>query len=406
MSVNINRALKLAAFSMGCLLSLSVILFFTAFPSHAAGSDWVDNMEDDSSVMTNNWANHNICTPNTNVVLSSDEAVSGDWSLSWQRNATIGSCTSQKNTALSSVSGDIITGDFWLRSNDTDAQASVNFLDSSGDLVMTMGFDTGSIEVCSSTIESYDADTWYHIGWYYDTQAEVGSARVINGSNVYEMPGGVEPCSGATTDGNVSELRLVASGGTGAQAILYLDNMSVNAADESFELPDNFTDLFGEESNVGSILADYPSHDDVYGACSIWGGIFSGSTDDGAACIWTWIQYALVPEDFSVVGLLASPVRMLESRWPFTYITVPLNAIGVGLDNGDCPFTEQLFTDDFDLNGSTVTIPDFDICDIFETPDLAAGFAAHTTAQSAVVALIYVSLGVLMWKKADDFMRG
>jgi len=398
MSVNINRALKFAAFSMGCFLSLSVILFFTAFPSHAAGSEWIDNFENDSSVMTNDWTNRASCT--RNVALSSDESISGDWSLTFDRTGASPACTDQENLALSDIDGDIITGDYWIRATETNVtNIAINFYDGI-DLVAGQKISTGNFYLSGGTtvMTGLDDDTWYHIGWYFDKASACTSAKVINGTNEYAT---AECGSTGTVIDNLN----VRAGGT-VSTIVYIDNMSVSAASESFELPNSFSDIFGDESNVGTILADYPSHDDVYGACSIWGGIFSGSTDDGAACIWTWIQYALVPEDFSVAGLLASPVRMLESRWPFTYITVPLNAIGTGLDNGDCPFTEQLFTDDLEFNGSTVTIPDFDVCDIFETPDLAAGFAAHTTAQSAVVAFIYVSLGVLIWKKSDDFMRG
>jgi len=107
-------------------------------------------------------------------------------------------------------------------------------------------------------------------------------------------------------------------------------------------------------------VAALPSHDTVYGACDWWGS----TSVDGLPCLWTWVQYIVVPPEETAFNFLQAPFNAIATRWPFVYLTNIYTSLSVGIESSSsCPLP-SLFTPTDDYNG--VNIATLDTCDFFD----------------------------------------
>jgi len=389
--IGISMKLETVVKVLGVIALTAWGLYFWAYPSHAM-SLFDDSFESDG--LRGTWEDYAGCT--RGVVQSTDFATHGYWSLSADRTGAEPNCTNQLRTGLGTYSGNTIYLNFDMMATEVNVTiAGVEFLDDTGDAITHAYFQADNIDLDSNDIGVVD-NTWYNIRTVVDFVTGCSTSSVDGGS-------WTTPACGITGD-NIAQFRVFAAGTI--STILYVDDLSLIASDlvlgSGETLPSEFDEfLGGTPLSISDIIDNYPTHDDIYGSCSIWGGIFSGSTGDGAACIWSWIQYAFTPAEGSLEGLLAATIGTLTTRWPFSYIMVPITTFTDNFHNDECPlpvFLGQEFMG--------TTLPEFDICTMIDDADYTSFFLDNVWAEAMIIYAIYVGLAVMLFRRAKDFLTG
>jgi len=149
------------------------------------------------------------------------------------------------------------------------------------------------------------------------------------------------------------------------------------------------------ELDFENYIYSYPSHDAVMGAC------VNTDVSDYIACAFSYIQYWIIPDGDSLYNVVAAPIGVLMQKWPFAYISTPINAWIDGLDEQsttcvlpDSP-TQTLFG---------TSIPVFSICDTVDDLDLDSKL--DTFGEDIIIFLLYISFGFLWFGMAKRFLRG
>jgi len=161
-------------------------------------------------------------------------------------------------------------------------------------------------------------------------------------------------------------------------------------------VPDDIVDLFGGgPADITAWATAYPTHDDLYGACDFW--------TDAMGCLWSWIEYAYIPDSGSFTNILAGPFGLLITRWPFAYVLVPMNAFLSGMNSGTnvCPIPDQ-----FGYSVLGLTTPTFSICDIMDTYSPASQIAANAYMAFVFLTCVWLSFAMLWWRMAQRFLHG
>jgi len=168
---------------------------------------------------------------------------------------------------------------------------------------------------------------------------------------------------------------------------------------------DDIQDLWGGgQGDWDTFISTYPTHDTVYGACDWWGS----SAGDGLPCLWTWFAYAVFPDSTQFRNVLATPIGVLTTRWPFAYIFNPINTLINAIENGGdvCPIP-AIFPDTMELFGNTVELPeDFSLCTAFDNADASTVIAANAYASNVLLMALYVMFAMLWFDMARRFLRG
>jgi len=377
---------------LGAIALIGWGLYLWAYPTHAA-TLFDDDFE--GGVYRGEWADQDSMTCDRGVALTTEEASHGYWSLTADRTGVAPDCTDQLRSELGIYDSDIVQVSFSLRATETDATIiGVRFSDSEDPFSSFGGVKISGEDLeltGGTTIQAAVTDnTWYRIDWRVDFTTGCQTARVDGGSFVTPECG--------ITEENLAHIRYTVSGSV--SSIAYLDNIilsgfsSTSGADV---LPPEFDSFIPDDPiSVGDVIADYPSHDDVYGQCDFWGF----DAGDGLACVWTYIEYALVPESQSLAGLLAAPVQTLATRWPFSYVSQPINAIQTGLSSGECPFPPILGVEFF---GST--LPEVDFCAWIDDASIVDYVTNNTWAEAVIIYSIYLALGLHLWRRAESFLQ-
>jgi hypothetical protein len=142
-----------------------------------------------------------------------------------------------------------------------------------------------------------------------------------------------------------------------------------------------------------SAVNSIPSHDTTYGACKLWGisfnflgtGTSETNAGDGLPCVWTWIQYAIIPPSTSdTFDFISLPIRTLLTRWPASYLTLSYTNFMAHLRyDTQCPIPTT--------GGETLLgteLPVFDLCSYASTA------TAAVTANSTVVQYLIIGLWI------------
>jgi len=378
------------------LLCVGLLAYFTAYPTHAA------TLFDDDFEGNYNGEWYDVLTANCErgVVLSTDYASHGVWSLSADRTGAAPNCTEQYRSELGIYDQDIVQVSFSVLATETNiSRGSVYFSDSEDPFVEFGGVKISSEDIVmtgGTVVKTPIVDaTWYRVDYRVDFTTGCQTARVDGGA-------WATPECGITAT-NLAHLQFGAVGTI--STVLYLDNVLLSTYTSGVAegvLPPEFDYFLGTEpADIGDIISGYPSHDDIYGTCSIWAGIFLGSSGDGMACIWSWIQYAVIPENESLSGLLATVFGTLTTRWPFSYISAPITTITENFHNDECPlpvFLGQEFMG--------TTLPEFDLCTLIDDAGYADYMLANIWAEAMIIYAIYVGAGYMLYKRAEQFLTG
>jgi len=161
-------------------------------------------------------------------------------------------------------------------------------------------------------------------------------------------------------------------------------------------VPDDIVDLFGGgPADITAWATAYPSHDSLYGSCDFW--------TDAMGCLWSWVEYAYIPDSGSFTNILAGPFGLLITRWPFAYVLVPLHSFLAGVDSGTnvCPIPDQ-----FGYTVLGLTTPTFSICDIMDTYSPASQIAANAYMAFVFLTCVWLSFAMLWWRMAQRFLHG
>jgi len=392
LSVKLTALVKILA---ACSV-LGWAFYFWVYPTHAA-TLFDDDFEGEYN---GEWNDADSMTCDRGVTLTTDTSDHGFWSLSADRTGAAPACTDQLRTELGIYSSEVVQVSFSIGATETNiTRGSLYFSDSEAPFTAFGGVKIQSEDIELSggtTIEAGATDnTWYRVDWKIDFTTGCQTARVNGGS-------WATPECGITQQ-NVAHARLAAVGSV--STIVYIDNIllvGMSAALDGGILPPEFDNYIGGTPlSVQDVIDDYPTHDDIYGSCSIWAGIFSGSSGDGMACIWSWIQYAIIPAEGSLTGLLAATIGTLTTRWPFAYLSEPITAITEGFDNNECPlpvFLGQEFMG--------TTLPEFDLCQLVEDAGYTDYFLDNIWAEAMIIYAIYAGLGYMLYKRAERFLTG
>lgn len=149
-----------------------------------------------------------------------------------------------------------------------------------------------------------------------------------------------------------------------------------------------------DEDALSDLIASYPSHDDVVGACN------NDTFGDYFACLFSYIQYWLMPASTEFGNLFQAPRDILMQKWPFGYIVNPVDAFASALSYGDntCPLPN--------IPSSTwggYTFQAIDVCDIID--DLDTENLLNDFAINFIVSALWVSFGLTWLGMAKKFLR-
>jgi len=162
----------------------------------------------------------------------------------------------------------------------------------------------------------------------------------------------------------------------------------------------------GGEESWDTYFDAVPTHDDVYGACKLFGFDFNflgtgeseSASGDGLPCLWSWIKYGIKPPGDALFNYVSKPFAVLGSRWPFVYATNFYTQFQQGIAAaGTCPLPSIPATE---FGESGVSTPEVDFCD-WVSP--VAGYIEGTGFETIIVYIIYITLAGFALDSARAF---
>jgi len=387
LSLNLKTIIKVLA----PLAVVGWAVYFWVYPTHAY-SLFDDDFEGE---FVGDWADWNTPDCSRGVALSTDFAAQGFWSLSADRSAAgAAGCTDQIRSVTGHHEYEIVRIRFDILATETNIlNAGLTFYEdeASGAGIGGVKIQAEDIELSGGTtvLAGITDGTWYAVEYYVNFVTGCQSARVNEGAWATEECG--------ITETYVSRVRFKAGGSV--NTIAYVDDLrltfgKVGIGDGGVgdALPPEFDIWTDNPLSIGDVIADYPSHDDIYGSCDFW--------IDGLTCVWTWISYAIVPVENELAGLLGVPITTLVTRWPWSYISVPYARMQDGLITGACPFGESL------LGGTLLgsSLPEIDMCEWFDEANFDDLMADHPWVEGVFISGIYLALGLMLWQRARGFL--
>jgi len=388
--VGFSIGLKTFVKVLAALFPVLLAAYFWVYPSHAA-SLFDDDFEGDFIGEWTDWDDMNC---DRGVVISTDYAHSGAFSLSADRSGAAPACTDQIRSITGHYDADTVQISWWMLATETNITTSSLIFygdDATGAGVGGVNMVAEDFRLSGGTVilDNTVADnTWYRIDWRYDTSTDCQTAKINSGA-------WATPECGMDTGEYISRVRYKAAGSV--STITYIDQLLLTTSSGAGAgvLPPEFDAFFADPSlSIADIIADYPSHDDVYGACDFW--------TDGFDCLWTWIEYAVVPVQNELGGLLQEPLETMITRWPWAYVSVPFREIQEGLTSGDCPFEESLLGGTF--MGSA--LPEVDLCVWADDIGFDELMDDHPWSEGMIISSIYLMLGVTLFKIGQTFLMG
>lgn len=378
--------------------------YLTINPTKAAVSDW--NVDfGDYTLGTCNGQNDWTCPATAAQIVNT--AFVGQKTL--QITEASNTATYDPGSKMSDIADNFLISGKW---SETDASDEGRFLfqDSSNSTVFLVEFSgstsngfggfTNSIDVIGKGVDSGNTEITTIVSH------DVGSYRLM----IEYRAGGTEFrvseefgtrtnwLEGYSCGGDCIPKRLVASRVGSPTGPMKLNILSIVANTDFFDpdilpLGSDLDPLFNPDGapSFPAIINGYPSHDEIYGAC-----------DDllSLSCLLSWVKYFFIPETQEMRGLLTTPMQGLLQAWPFSYISVPVDAIVDGFQTGTCPFSENIFGQTY----GSYTIPSFDPCDTLDDANFDGIFAARPVVETLVVSTIYLALGLGLWKMAASFL--
>lgn len=153
----------------------------------------------------------------------------------------------------------------------------------------------------------------------------------------------------------------------------------------------------GGYTDWNDFITSYPSHDTVMGACST-----TANPATWIACAWSYVIYGLAPDADSFGNVISTPLGVLLTRWPITYLTVPVDSFKNGLYNSSntCGIP--------DILGDTIlgtTIDSFSLCDSFDEIDVAGIVESNSTMETIYIACVWFFFAMLWFRMARNFFH-
>lgn len=161
----------------------------------------------------------------------------------------------------------------------------------------------------------------------------------------------------------------------------------------------HISDLWGGgHATWSDFINDYPGLVETYPSCDFTDWDLSTFV----TCFVDLNKYFLFPDADAFANILGTPLGILETRWPFTYVTGPIYAYQNGLVNGSgsCQMPEL---GGFTLGG--ITAPTFQLCDAFDATDAQAELVAQPIALQYILYAIYIGFALLWIQMVRSFFH-